>query len=199
VIAVALALVNALEQGSAWLIENGQGICNTIYVDNLVEAIRCSLEAPQQASGSAYLVGDEETVTWRTLYQFTAKALDIDFESIAQIPLPTAPQRTLSDRLNGARVLPLTQRLIAAVPSSFKRVLKGAASGLMAQPMLNPWKVETEGVSIHPSREMVLLQQCRYKFPCMRATTDLGYQPVVEFEEGLQRTLSWIEWSRTSH
>jgi nucleoside-diphosphate-sugar epimerase len=189
-------LVNELEQGVAWLINDGGGICNTIYVDNLVEAIRCCLIAPRSAAGQPYLVGDHETVTWRDLYHATANRCGVDKGQIHPIDIPALPVRTWFDRLNLIRVMPASQKMIAALPSRLKRVIKGAVEGWQPPGIPNPWQLPDKASLILPSREMVLLQQCRHRFPQDRAFKQLGYQAVVSFEEGLDRTLAWIKWAR---
>lgn len=190
-------LVEDLEKGTAWLVENGQGICNTIYVDNLIEAVRCCLAAPSEAAGRPYLVGDAEEVSWHDLYAMTAKALGIGMETIHHLPVPPAPVRKVSDVLGEFRARPSTQRLIAAVPRKIKGFGKGALAGLRPQAPPNPWQLPPSSPSLFPSREMVLLQQCRHRFPQGRAAQFIGYKPVVSFEEGLRRTMAWIEWSST--
>jgi nucleoside-diphosphate-sugar epimerase len=189
------SLVQELRAGTAWLIEEGQGICNTIYVDNLIEATRCCLQAPADAAASPYLVGDAQTPTWWELYASTAASLGIPLDTVHQLPVPPAPVRSLQDLLNGIRVQPTSQRVIAAVPASFKRVVKGAVTGLHTQAPANPWQIpSTEGMPA-PSREMVLLQQCRHSFPITRAAQGLGYRPIVSWQEGLERTLAWLQWT----
>lgn len=190
-------LVDDLERGTAWLIEDGQGICNTIYVDNLIEAVRCCLTAPVEASGRPYLVGDAEVVSWHLLYEKTAKALGIGMETIHQLPLPPAPVRRLSDILGEFHARPSTQRLIAAVPKRIKSLSKGALAGLRPQDFPNPWQLPILAPTPCPTREMILLQQCRYRFSQMRAAQYIGYKPVVSFDEGLLRTMAWIEWLST--
>jgi nucleoside-diphosphate-sugar epimerase len=188
-------LVNDLEKGTACLIENGQGICNTIYVDNLIEAVRCCLTAPSEASGRPYLVGDAEEVSWHDLYERTAKALGMGMETVHLLPVPPAPARKLSDILGEFRARPSTQRLIAAVPRKIKGLSKGALAGLYPKSLPNPWQLPPSPSTVSPSREMVLLQQCRHRFSQTKAAHYIGYKPVVSFEEGLRRTLAWIEWS----
>ena len=188
-------LVNDLEKGTACLIENGQGICNTIYVDNLIEAVRCCLTAPSEASGRPYLVGDAEEVSWHDLYERTAKALGKGMEDVHQLPVPPAPVRRLSDVIGEFRARPSTQRLIAAMPRKIKDLSKGALAGLSPQSLPNPWQLPSLPPTVSPSREMVLLQQCRHRFPLSRAAQSLGYKPVVSFEDGLRRTMAWIQWS----
>lgn len=63
----------ALER--AWLLDRGEGVCNSLYIDNLVSAIRLCLKN-RSVSSEAYLLGDAETVTWRQFYEAIAQELD---------------------------------------------------------------------------------------------------------------------------
>jgi nucleoside-diphosphate-sugar epimerase len=189
-------LVAELQAGTAWLIDGGRGICNTIYVDNLIEAIRCSLNASASAAGSPYLVGDAEEITWGSLYEQTAAALGIDSSSVHHLPVPPAPVRSAVDFLNELRVQPASQRLIAAVPSRLKSAAKGALSGLKPVSSPNPWALPSHSPVPVPSREMVLLQQCRHRFSHAKAIREIDYWPCVSFAEGLQRTLQWMAWAQ---
>ncbi|MBC7927690.1 MAG: NAD(P)-dependent oxidoreductase [Bryobacteraceae bacterium] len=189
-------LVTELEQGLAWMIRDGDGICNTIYVDNLVHAIRCSLEAPDEALGRAYFVGDTETVTWRLLYEQVCGHLGLSREVIHHIAVPTFPARTTLERLDGLRATPTAQRLIEKVPSRVKGVAKGALNGLKPFTFPNPWQLPPIPSPV-ASREMVLLQNCTYRLPHDKAMQLLHYEPPVLFREGIDRTLAWLKWTRS--
>src|SRR5262245_16063921 len=60
-------LATDLLAGRAYLVENGYGICNTIFIDNLVEAMVLCATHPA-AAGKTFLIKDAERVTWRQLY-----------------------------------------------------------------------------------------------------------------------------------
>lgn len=190
-------LATELENNSAWLINQGQGICNTIYVDNLVHAIRLALGAAPAALGQAYLVGDAETVTWADFYGRTCDALGLGRERIHQVPVPNFPPRNWLDRLDGVRSSPLAQRMIAQVPRRLKRVAKGALKGLKPEAQPNPWHLPAAARGPGPTPEMVLLQQCGYRLPHVKAERQLNYQPPVSFAEGLDRTLAWLRWTKS--
>lgn len=189
------SLSDQLMAGKAWLINEGQGICNTIYVDNLIEAIRCCLVAPAASAGKPYLVSDAEEVTWRDVYARTAAHLGIDYESIHQLPIPPKPLPSLLDRLDGIRVHPSSQRLIAAVPTTVKGAVKGTLAGLRPQQIENPWQLPVADLMPSQDRGMVLLQQCRHRFSSSRAVSQLGYTPIFSFAEGLERTFQWLKWA----
>ena len=75
------SFADALLEGTANLVERGRGICNSLYVDNLIEGIRGAMRAPG-VDGEAFLLGDRERMTWADLYRPIAAALGFDLESI---------------------------------------------------------------------------------------------------------------------
>src|SRR5262249_12579250 len=89
----------------AYLIDGGAGICNTVYVDNLVE-LMCLCATHPAARGRAYLVRDQERVTWLTLYSSIADALRLDVSQIASVP------RSVAAEFFAVPNAPLTHRLI---------------------------------------------------------------------------------------
>jgi nucleoside-diphosphate-sugar epimerase len=189
-------LASELEQRTAWLINQGDGICNTIYVDNLVHAVALALEAPSSAAGQAYLVGDAETISWRQLYQQTARRLGFQYESVHQIPAPSFPARSVMDRLEGLRTSPTAQRLIAKAPRRWKRMVKGALKETRPPVPHDPWLLPVTPQP-RPTQEMVLLQQCSYRLPDQKAQRLLNYKPLLTFEEGLDRTIAWQKWAKS--
>jgi 2-alkyl-3-oxoalkanoate reductase len=188
-------LVAELQAGTAWLIEGGRGICNTIYVDNLIESIRCCLTASASSSGSAYFVGDDDEITWGSLYLQASGFLELDWAAVHQLPIPPTPKYSTLDLLKKLRVQPASQLLISAVPSQVKAAVKGAFSGLQPVSDLNPWSLQTPLLAPVPTREMLLLQQCKYSFPHAKATSELGYSPLFSFSEGLELTFKWLNWA----
>ena len=74
--------------GKAYLVEDGQGICNTIFVDNLVEVMGLCATHPA-ARGEVFLVKDMERVTWRELYASVAEAVGINPSNIPSVTCGT--------------------------------------------------------------------------------------------------------------
>ena len=177
-------LADELLTGDAALVEGGHGICNGIYVDNLVHAIRLALAAPG-VDGQAFLVGDRETVTWRDLYRPVADALGIDVDL-----LPTPPASA------AAREVPLAERVRDS--AAFKRLPSTVRAGLAAA-YLARTGVRTAGAAEtgapKVTLEKALLHTCTYKLPWSKAEERLGYRPVVSFAEGCRRGVAWLEFA----
>jgi 2-alkyl-3-oxoalkanoate reductase len=190
-------LANELESGRAWLIDGGQGICNSIYVDNLIHAIRLALECEAAATGKAYLVGDAERVTWADFYDAVATGMRIKPSGIQHIATPEFQRPGIMDLLEGVRASDAAQKVIAQIPARLKSVAKGAVRGFRSVVMPDPWVLPGRKPVPCPTLEMVRLQQCRYRLPWSKAERMLGYQPVETFQTGIERSLAWLRWARS--
>jgi nucleoside-diphosphate-sugar epimerase len=181
--------------GSACWLDGGRGICNSIYVDNLVHAVWLA-SAADGADGQAFIVGDEETVTWADLYRPVAAALGFDVEDIRNAAEIDPAPRWI-DRLQEFRARPAVKARLALLPVRLRRTLEAALVAPPA-PVPSPWRhwqaaAPAPGPAV--SREMALLYRCATKLPHAKAATVLGYRPIVRFEEGCRRTLEWLAFA----
>lgn len=180
--------------GRAALHYHGRGICNSIYVDNLVEAIRLAATVPGLASGPL-LVGDAETVMWRDFLLPIAWHLGRDESVFANLPpRPFAPER---ERL-WARLTfhPAYARLTRLMSGRTKRVVKALVQAWRppAAPA-DPWSPRPAPAGPQLTPENSLLQQCSWKLPLARAQQELGYAPPVTFAAGLRHSLAWLDFA----
>lgn len=179
-----------LEGSFAW-VNHGQGICNSIYVDNLVEAIRLALTMPAM-DREAFFVGDRETVTWANLYGPIALSLGYEVEGVPNI-LPSGSRvswRKCLEKLHNSTPI---QALMPYIPNRFKKAVKAGLKEWFRTPARSPWDVSPSPaptLSISPEAE--LLYQCEYRLPHTRAEQRLGYSPPVSFPEGVRRSIEWL-------
>lgn len=67
-----------------YLVDEGSGACNAIYVDNLVDLILIAGYHPR-AVGESFLLTDGEKITWREFFGHYAKMVNIDIENIPSV------------------------------------------------------------------------------------------------------------------
>jgi len=185
-------IANQLINHTAYLINEGDGICNGIYVDNLIEAILLSLKS-SRGDGEAFLVGDAETITWRQLYESIAESLGVELNSIHYVKTPIFKK---SRKQNFEKLIASTivQAALPVVPGNLKQKIKRMIGAYPSPPPLKVWTLKN-----YPqppvTEEMCLLQQCSWKFPHDKAEKLLGYSPLVTFEEGMHRTFGWLNFA----
>jgi 2-alkyl-3-oxoalkanoate reductase len=161
---------NALLDGTAYWVNGGSGICNSVYIDNLVHGIYLGATAAG-AGGQAFIIGDEETVTWRDFYLPLAQALD----------QPEAVIRDIS--------------LSHYQPSFKERLREGLKNndGLSGLVFLLKQRTGSKSIAIAAHQpplnyELAQLYQCRYQLPHAKAAAQLGYRAPVSFEQACRAT-----------
>ena len=105
----------AVADGSAYVVSGGRGVCNAIYVDNLVHAIGLALEH-EEAAGETFLVADDDALTWRMLYEPVCRALGSSWEAVADLA-PRAPRPTRGERVLALSTIQPLESCSAAFPA----------------------------------------------------------------------------------
>jgi nucleoside-diphosphate-sugar epimerase len=191
------SFASSLLAGEAYLVNQGRGICNSIYVDNLVQAIYLAARAPR-ADGQTFLVGDAETLSWAQLYAPIADALGFDLDEVPNLEYVKPPRLNWNRLISRVRTSDgVARHLRTIVPKRLRRAIRAALS--QETPPLSPWadsaQSRTRPLQPQATLEMALLYHCTYKLPHTKAQQILGYEPIVPFAEGCRRTLGWLEFS----
>jgi nucleoside-diphosphate-sugar epimerase len=200
------AIADDILRGSAYLINDGLGICNSIYVDNLVHAIYLSLLADGKAvDQQAFLVGDQETVTWLEFYTQLAQALGVDPITISRLDMPEF-KRTWRDYVQDFRAATPVQAILPYIPEGFKSIARAKLLSLghrVAYPssfadssdIVDANLIKDQPVVPTVSQEMSLLHLSTYKLPHSKAEKLLSYKPVYSFNQGMQKSIAWLSFA----
>lgn len=159
------AVARAARERRLALVDGAPGICNCLYVDNLIQAILLGA-IRKEAVGEIFYVSDERPVLWRDYLEAHARALGSRFA-----PLPVTSRRAL-------RAGQLTSHVLRTLNSFLGRFHRFDEPRVLSR---------TEEVSFSVFRQVT--------FPIGKANRLLGYAPAVDFEEGMERTAAWIRWA----
>ncbi|MCT2401503.1 NAD-dependent epimerase/dehydratase family protein [Novosphingobium mangrovi (ex Huang et al. 2023)] len=176
---------DALLDGSAYLVDGGQGICNAIYVDNLLHAVERSIES-DAGDGIPLLVGDRETVTWADLLGPVARALGFSPESL---PRPAAQDILEAKTPVRARLRSAAAGAMQHLPPRIVQTIRAAKRAAFPRGSARP------GRKIAFSRETALLHSCAVKLPSDKAARLIGYEPGYGFADGIARSLAWLDFA----
>ncbi|MBU3748960.1 MAG: NAD(P)-dependent oxidoreductase [Mycobacterium sp.] len=75
----------ALLDGTAFLFDEGRGICNLIHVDNLI-AYLMQLARADRVESAVYNISDAETLTWAGYYRAIAEQIGVDASTVPLLP-----------------------------------------------------------------------------------------------------------------
>lgn len=181
---------------TAYLIGDDGGICNTIYIDNLVSSIITCCAHKGECAGF-YNISDQETVTWQDVYASLADFYGYDMSAIIRVtddhfrPTRDMQIQGMMARLNK---IPTYQWCKSRINDDTKSAVKKWIGhlGHMVSPPAPPGQKAPQPTI---TREMWDLQHVRYKLPNDRFCTHFNYHPPIRFDEGTQRTINWLTFA----
>jgi 2-alkyl-3-oxoalkanoate reductase len=185
-----MSTVEALLEKRAYMVGDGRGVFNSIFIDNMVACIRACCDHPEDIRGF-YNVGDDEYVTWRDFHSSLAGPLGYD---MARMPMVSGERMPWSGRaaFDYAQSLPIFNGLYhwlkARAPDTVKTQIKRRLSGSYEYGVRAPGYVTRPPVD----REIWHLQRVRHKLPTAKFASRFGFTPPVSFADGVRRTLLWI-------
>lgn len=211
-----------LREGRMVLIDGGKGLCNCVYVDDLVDAMLLAADS-STAVGEIFHISGTEPVFWSDFVGGHADAL----EGIKR-PIPDKSRREVESRirLSESKLVssyrqamwiardPRTHRVLLRIPiiRDGARLAKRASALLLSQPShARLWDRFSQEPSANGRRthgdaqlpkpltrgelNMVTAFE-KTRFSIKKARQILGYDPRVDFKEGMKRTAAWIKWAR---
>lgn len=163
----------------------GLGLCNAVYVDDVVSALTLAAEC-DAAVGEAFLISGPAPVTWREYYgafenMLQKKAvIDLDDTQLQLEQRRREENRSLFRRVRRA----LARRFIpGAVKAVLKRMLHAGASE--AQPPL-----------FLPEGLQRTLYASRTHIGITKARRILGYNPAFDLDKGMACTAEWARGAK---
>jgi len=165
-------LAEQLRAGGGMLPDGGAGICNAIFVDNLIHAIDRAISV-DEADGEAFLLNDREIVTWRDMITPIAEVIGVD---AGRLPQPSSDSILRRQPSYAERLIDRLPRRAGRSLTKIRRIFGHAAPDL-------PPGFE---------REMALLHSCRVRLPTAKAERLLGFSPPISFAEGCRRSVEWL-------
>ena len=203
-----LQIAADLLDGKAYLIDDGIGICNSVYVDNLVYAM-WQAATVAGAANQDFIITDGSRVTWRDLYSSVAEAVGVDTASIPNINSATLPEQYRKQTLAQLKVAGrrFGWAIRESVPSGIASTVRGILPSSISRAIKPFWSsFQSPGLeSIQTSddkrllplidREVASWQCCRYILPIEKASNTLDYAPQITFSEGCRRTKVWLRFA----
>ncbi len=196
--------LEALESGRLILAGSAETPANTVFVDNLVEAILLSLRQAEQNVGEVFTISDGDSVTWGEFYAFFADALDYELHyegsQLPSVRSSSAIGRLLgiTDVVKSSEFRALARKAIDTKPlgTPFRWLLDSS-------PSLTNWlkrRLGGGGASIYRPETTADAPEIRVtprlaSISTKKAQSRLGYGPLISGLEARELTLAWWrEW-----
>jgi len=191
--------LNQLKSGTVILPDEGAGLCNAVYIDDVADSLILAATNPN-AIGDTFLISGLEPVTWREFYRAYEDMLDITATRYMSVPEIQARYNKLSNRLRRATTGTL-KRLIKKSPASVISAgyrLK-ERSPFVAR-ILQRYGVIGSGDSggpreFIPNPQRLALFRSKTRVRIDKARESLGYEPRFDLASGMERTKLYVQWT----
>lgn len=196
------------------LVNGGTGLCNAVYVDDVVDALLLASHRPE-AIGQAFLISGAEPVSWKDFYAgyehmlgFQSTASLTAAEVSALLRSHRKSQSTTAQIRTAIRENPLALYRflqLPAVSGAYRLGRRLAPSWLLdrVRASLVSTTAQHQGPPQRPAEKpLTVLTEAQSAF--LRARTRvridkarqiLGYNPAFSIEEGMKLTESWARYS----
>lgn len=186
--------------GTVVLPDRGQGLCNAVYIDDLVDGFILAATRPE-AIGERFIMSGPKPVTWSEFFHAFAKAL-------RTAPPQFWPAERISKNNQG---LLRDIKLVAKNPKRIIQIIvrwyparQALQAGLDALPP--PLKAfvskhyfgsgaRRPGELILPDPQLLNLYAANAYVDNEKATRLLGYRPRYDFAAGMEPTRRYLEWA----
>jgi len=207
-------VLDKLKTGRVILINGGDGLCNAVYVDDVISAILLAA-VKEEAVGEVFLISAERPVTWRDFYGRFEEMLGVPATvsmSVAEAETYYAKRRKVKGFLEEAKdilrespfirqrilqtseVSALTKVLWLPLPNQIRQSLKRRIMGMDGTHQ--PQSPSAENKLIHPlAPYMIRFYRMRTSVRIEKAKRMLGYQPAFDFKSGMELTERWARWA----
>jgi len=203
---------NLLKSDALALPRGGEGICNAVYVDDVVDAVILSLTCEQMPSGP-FLISGAKATTWREYFQahffaeqkgkiisMTEEEL-ADFRQAYNTPQPKPPllPEKWKSHLKGSIIeIPGFKKFYnsPAGPKALYRKLRGRPQIQTSEsgPPVEALGAEAVKKSF-PSAGHLSLLESQAAVDIQLAKDELGYAPKFDLARGAALTRQWARWA----
>jgi nucleoside-diphosphate-sugar epimerase len=193
--------LNALNNCKLVVPDDGMGLCNAVYVDDVVQATLLAATRPE-AVGETFLISAEEPVAWREFYGAYAEMLEdavvvgmagTEFRRASRFPRLREYARDLARLTNhrGFQVRVNANMLFRWMD----RLMRVVVPGRLREWFLSFDAPAAEKPFSFPDRNRFRWQQTRTRVSIEKARVRLGYAPRFDLTAGMARTHAWAWWA----
>ncbi|MEX0686549.1 MAG: NAD-dependent epimerase/dehydratase family protein [Balneolales bacterium] len=201
-----------LKSGRTILVNNGDGFCNGVYIDDLVDSMLLAA-VKDSAEGENFIISGEEPITWKAFYKYFEDMLGycstVAMSEVEAISIHDKVQtrkslfKVLKDNSEFKQLLlqtPLFGKILGTahqlLPEKIVASIKQKVKGDPAQITRNGQNLHNGHTNrpIHPMSEaQIRFFATKTHFKIDKAKQLLGYQPKYDFDDGMQLTKQWSE------
>ena len=186
--------VEQMHKGEFVWVDNGNGICNAVYVGNVVDLCLLCCTKPQ-ADHQAFIATDDEMLTWKEFYSHYIDVLGITPEQFLSVPLQDGPGRKL--KLAAKATLTKHMKYLMDKYDSLKNTSPKKAKWIFKAPRKIMRLIRKQITKHLPEMDPVnmAIYSQHTLIDVNKNRKLLGFKPRYSVKEGMSITCDWLRWS----
>jgi nucleoside-diphosphate-sugar epimerase len=202
-------LAERLARGPLPLVDGGSYPSNVIHIDNLIEAILAATRS-ERGAGERYFVNESQPVPWRRVFDDLGMLLglrvsyvDIARKDVLPLLSSVTPRVGLAGHLRIAisgefrsaiSAMPMFRGLNDVAGLLFSKLPRRYQLGIRER---LTWPIRVSKQTSGPSLDdrYVTVQARRFYHSAQKLRETLDWQPVLNYEEGLETTAAWLRFA----
>ena len=201
-----------LKSGRVILVNEGDGVANLVYVDDVVSGMILAA-VHEGAHGESFLISGPDATTWRSFYaaleamlgrratvSMTAdealryfRAAEGGAGSMAGQLLKALRHPGVKRRIASTREGQLAIRAFHMLPAAVRARITGPGVALPGINAVNPTPGEPPIHPLHPSKVAFMASKTHVRID--KARRVLGFTPQFDFARGMELTGAWAAWA----
>ena len=205
--------LSQLKSGDMILVNGGSGLCNAVYVDDVVTGLILAA-VRESAVGEAFLISGPEPLLWRDFFSAYERMLGVKStvdmsveEALAYYKRIQKPRGTVAQILSALRKPKVRKAILRlpAVAAPYRlawSVLPDALWNALRQRVLSNGSSPgagdrpTEARAVHPlSPTMIRFLAAKTRVCTDKAERMLGYRASFDLDRGMKLTEAWVKWT----
>lgn len=186
--------VELMRKGDFVWADHGDGICNAVYVSNVVDLCLLCCTNPK-ADHQAFIATDDEKLTWKEFYGHYMDVLGMTPEQFPSVPLKDGIGRKM--KLATKAMLTKQMKYLMDKYESLKKTSPKKAKWMYKAPrkvlrlirkqiMKHLPEMDPVNMAIYSQKTVIDVRKNREL---------LGFKPRCTVEEGMKVTCDWLRWS----
>lgn len=183
--------VRLMREGRIVLPDGGEGLCNAVYVDDLVDAMLLAAEVPD-IEGERFLISGERPVSWREFYGAFEQMLAVRGVALLS-PLEIERLRNQGDTEVDLRAVSHDPRRVTRWRAA--RLAADLARAAMGNKHWERLKRFTPTPLHLPVGPRLDLYRARAWVRIDKAHSRLGFAPARDLQRGMELTTEYVRWA----
>lgn len=185
--------IESILTGTMFLLDDGNGACDTIYIDDIVEAMLLCM-SNDNAKNKSFNISDKNNTTWKDFISTYCELIGYPKENVHKIYSHDVRQVFKVKEVPKSKIITAVKNNKGAISDIIKTLPFGNQLIKIGKTFIK----REESTSINPdenelNKELLFLQSNKTFLASEGIVRELKWQPPTDLKTGIERSVSWYK------